>query len=268
MGEALEAFIEEAGGIFNQFTAQTVFTIGPWEVTQYIVYLFVGLIAVSLVVILGARKASLVPNGKFAGLVEYLYSFVQNSVGRDVIGAGFEKHIPLLASLFFFILVCNVIGLIPGAKTCTGSVQCTWALSIVSFVYFIYYGIKANGLGGYIKSLCPHGVPGPMVPIIWFLELFSTLIRVLTLAVRLYGNMLAGHMILGVFSIAITCFIQVSIASISVDLLTSVATLGVSILWFALLLLMYALECLVAFIQAFVFSILTASYISGAVHPH
>ena len=208
------------------------------------------------------------PQNKFVHLIEYLYGFVDKSVGEDVIGAGYKQHVPLLASLFFFILLCNVIGLIPGCKTSTGAIACTWALSIVSFVYFIFYGIKVNGLGGYIKSLCPAGVPGPMVPVIWFLELFSTLIRVLTLAVRLYGNMLAGHMVLGVFSIAITCFVEVGLASASVSMMTTVATFGTTILWFILLLLMYAMECLVAFIQAFVFSILTASYIGGAIHPH
>ena len=153
--------------------------------TQYIVWLFIALVVVLAVLLISVRKVKVVPEGKFVGLIEYLYGFVEKSVGEDVIGNGYKKHVPLLATIFFFILICNVIGLIPGCKTATGAIACTWALSIVSFVYFIYYGIKVNGLGGYIKSLCPQGVPGPMVPVIWFLELFSTLIRVLTLAVRL-----------------------------------------------------------------------------------
>lgn len=268
MGEALELFVEEASTINTQFDPQTVFTIGPWEVTQYIVWLFIAMIVVLAVLLISARKVQVNPGGKVVGLIEYLYSFVERSVGEDVIGNGYKQHIPLLATIFFFVLICNVIGLIPGCKTCTGAIGCTWALAIVSFVYFIYFGIKVNGLGGYVKSLCPQGVPGPMVPVIWFLELFSTLIRVLTLAVRLYGNMLAGHMVLAVFSVAITCFVEVGLASMSVDVATAAMTMGTSVLWFLLLFVMYALECLVAFIQAFVFSILTASYISGAVHPH
>ena len=268
MGEALETFVEEASTVNTHFDPHTVFTIGPWEVTQYIVWLFIALVVVLAVLLISVRKVKLVPEGKVVGLIEYLYGFVEKSVGEDVIGNGYKKHVPLLATIFFFILICNVIGLIPGCKTATGAIACTWALSIVSFVYFIYYGIKVNGLGGYIKSLCPQGVPGPMVPVIWFLELFSTLIRVLTLAVRLYGNMLAGHMVLAVFSIAITCFVEVGLASMSVDIVSAAMTMGTSVLWFLLQFLMYAMECLVAFIQAFVFSILTASYISGAVHPH
>lgn len=103
-----------------------------------------------------------------------------------------------------------------------------------------------------------------MKPVIWFLELFSMVIRVLTLAVRLYGNMLAGHMMLAIFSIATTCFIQTALFSGSMDLIAGLP----SIAWFALLVVMYALECLVAFIQAFVFAILSASYVSTAVHAH
>ena len=173
-------------------------------------------------------------------------------------------HVPFLATLFFFILICNFLSLVPGFKTATGAISCTWALSVISFVYFIVYGIKTNGVGGYIASIAPSGISGPMKPVIWVLELFSTVIRVLTLAVRLYGNMLAGHMMLAIFAIATTCFIQVGLLSGSMDILAG----GVSILWFLLLVVIYALECLVAFIQAFVFAILSSSYISGAVHPH
>lgn len=101
-----------------------------------------------------------------------------------------------------------------------------------------------------------------MVPVIWFLEFFSMVIRVLTLAVRLYGNMLAGHMVLAVFSIATAIFIQTSIATLSV------VTALPAVAWFALLVVMYALECLVAFLQAYVFTILSASYVGMAIHPH
>ena len=87
-------------------------------------------------------------------------------------------------------------------------------------------------------------------------------IRVLTLAVRLYGNMLAGHMVLAVFSIATAIFIQTSIATLSV------VTALPAVAWFALLVVMYALECLVAFLQAYVFTILSASYVGMAIHPH
>jgi F-type H+-transporting ATPase subunit a len=113
-----------------------------------------------------------------------------------------------------------------------------------------------------MKSFAPHGVPAPMAPIIWFLEFVSMVIRVLTLAVRLYGNMLAGHMILAVFSLATTIFLQTAV--FSMDFVVGIPAIA----WFFLLFFMYALETLVAFLQAYVFTILSSSYIGMAIHPH
>ena len=264
LATALGNFVEEAQGLSAQFDPQVVFYIGPWGVTQYIVWLFIALAVTFAVVLVAAKKVSLVPTNKFVNTVEFGYDFVNSSIAEDVIGEGFKKHVPFLATIFFFILVCNILGLVPGFKTSTGAISCTWALAVISFVYFNFYGMKTFGFFQYFKNLCPSGVPGPMKPVIWFLELFSMVIRVLTLAVRLYGNMLAGHMMLAIFSIATTCFIQTALFSGSMDLIAGLP----SIAWFALLVVMYALECLVAFIQAFVFAILSASYVSTAGHAH
>ena len=163
--------------------------------------------------------------------------------------------------MFFFILISNVIGLIPGAKTPTGTLSVTFALALLSFLYFNFYGIKAKGGWGYIKSIAPSGLPKPMVPIIWFFEFFSLVIRLLTLAVRLYGNMFAGHMILGIFAIMTQFFI--------LDLISFANPAGVAaIAWAVFLIAMYALECLVAFLQAYVFSVLTAVYVGLAQGEH
>ncbi len=264
MGEALNAFVEEAQGLSAHFDPQTVFSIGGWDITQYVIWLFIALAITFIVVLVAAKKLQLIPKNKFLNTVEYGYDFVNKNIAEDVIGQGFKQHVPFLATMFFFILICNILGLIPGFKTSTGSISCTWALAAISFIYFIVWGIKAHGVGGYVLSLCPSGVPGPMKPVIWFLELFSTIIRVLTLAVRLYGNMLAGHMMLAIFGIATTCFIQQALFAGSMDLIAGLP----SIAWFAILVLMYGLECLVAFIQAFVFAILSASYVSTAVNAH
>ena len=165
-------------------------------VTQYIVWMVICWIITLVLILVVGRKLTLIPTNKFVNTVEYGYQFVRNDMGEGIIGHGFKKHVPFLATLFFFILIANVVGLIPGAKATTGTISITWALAAISFVYFNFYGLKTLGVFGYIKSLVPSGVPGPMVPIIWFLEFFSMVIRVLTLAVRLYGNMLAGHMVL------------------------------------------------------------------------
>ena len=224
--------------------------------------MFFILALVLLIVLISGKKLQLIPTNKFLNTVEYGYEFVRNGIGADVIGHGFKKHVPFLCTLFFFILLANVVGLIPGAKAATGTISITWALAAISFVYFNFYGLKQLGVFGYIKSLVPSGVPLGMVPVIWFLEFFSMVIRVLTLAVRLYGNMLAGHMVLAVFSLATTVFLQFAI--FQMDFVTALPAVA----WFILLILMYALECLVAFLQAYVFTILSASYIGMATHPH
>lgn len=262
MGEALNKFVEEARHLSETFDSHTVFSIGGWDISQYTLYMFFILALVLMVVLIGGRKLQLVPKNKFLNTVEYGYDFVNTSIGQDVIGEGFKKHIPFLCTLFFFILIANVVGLIPGAKATTGTISITWALALVSFVYFNFYGFKQLGFFKYMKSFAPHGVPGPMIPVIWFLEFVSMVIRVLTLAVRLYGNMLAGHMILAVFSLATTIFLQTAI--FSMDLVVGIPAIA----WFFLLFFMYALETLVAFLQAYVFTILSSSYIGMAIHPH
>ena len=231
-------------------------------ITQYMAYAILVIIVLLLIVFGVGKKLTLVPNSKFVNMVEYGYQMVRNSIGEGTIGHGYKKHIPLLATLFFFILISNFIGLIPGAKAATGSLQINWALSIVAFVYFNYWGVKVHGGWGYIKSIAPSGLPAPMVPVIWLFEFVSLVIRVLTLAVRLYGNMFAGHMALGVFALFVTSFLTAMLNG------ATVAFGGLSIVWLLFEIFMYALETLVAFLQAYVFTILTAVYISLATSSH
>ena len=224
----ISAPIEELSESFN---STLVFDFGNGVgITQYTFWMIIICAIVLVGVLVGVRKIKVVPEGKFA-------------------------------TMFFFILISNVIGLIPGAKTPTGTLSVTFALALLSFLYFNFYGIKAKGGWGYIKSIAPSGLPKPMVPIIWFFEFFSLVIRLLTLAVRLYGNMFAGHMILGIFAIMTQFFI--------LDLISFANPAGVAaIAWAVFLVAMYALECLVAFLQAYVFSVLTAVYVGLAQSEH
>ena len=230
-------------------------------ITQYMLYAILVWIIVFAIVMVVGKRLTLVPNNKFVNMVEMGYQMVRNNIGEGTIGHGYKKHVPFLATLFFFILTANFIGLIPGSKAATGSLQMTWALSIIAFVYFNYWGVKAHGGWGYIKSIAPSGLPGPMVPIIWFFEFVSLVIRVLTLAVRLYGNMFAGHMALGVFALFTSCFLIAGIHGAG-------ALGGLSVIWLLFEIFMYALETLVAFLQAYVFTILTAVYINLATSSH
>ena len=230
--------------------------------TQYTFYMFIALVVLVLLVFIGGRSLRLIPKGKFSNMIEYGYEFASRSITREVIGEGYKKHIPFIATLFFFILIANFIGLIPGAKAGTGSLSVTWALAICSFVYFNFWGVKARGGTAYLKSFAPSGLPGPMVPFVWVLEVFSAILRALTLAVRLYGNMFAGHIVLGIFAILTSTFLTSAIQS--ADLVLGLP----SIAWIFFLICMYGLEVLVAFLQAYVFAVLSAVYVSLATKPH
>lgn len=241
-----------------------VFTIGNmgWGLTQYTLWMIILFVLTLVVVLTAAKRLTLVPHGKFVNMVELGYQLVRKDMAEEVIGHGYQKHIPFLATLFFFILLSNFVGLVPGLRTPTGTISITWALSLISFVYFNYWGVKARGGWGYIKSIAPSGLPKPMVPIIWFFEFISLVLRALTLAVRLYGNMFAGHMALGIFAILTSMFLTEAIQGAGAWLG------GVSIVWLVFLFFMYMLETLVAFIQAYVFTILSAFYISAATSEH
>ncbi len=244
------------------FDSQIVIGTAEFGITQYILYMLIAWIVVCAVVIAVGRKLTLIPTNKFFNTVEYGYQMIRNDVGEGIIGHDFKRHVPFLATMFFFILVANFIGLIPGAKTATGTISVTWALATISFIYFNFWGVKAHGGIGYLKSFAPAGLPVVMVPIIWFLEIFSCVIRWLTLAVRLYGNMFAGHMVLGIFALASSVFFTAAIQSF--DLVSGVLTIP----WLVLLIAMYALETLVAFLQAYVFTVLSAVYVQIATSAH
>ena len=124
-----------------------------------------------LILVVG-RKLTLIPTNKFVNTVEYGYQFVRNDMGEGIIGHGFKKHVPFLATLFFFILISNFVGLIPGCKTPTGTISVTWALATISFIYFNVWGIKAKGGLGYLKSFAPAGLPKVMVPILSLIHIY------------------------------------------------------------------------------------------------
>ena len=235
----LEILSEDAVHLQHSFDPVFVIDFGNGiGITQYMCYVIL------IIVLMVGKRLTLVPKGKFTNMVEYGYEFVKKDMGEGAIGHGYKKHVPFLATLFFFILIANFVGLIPGAKAATGTISVTWALAVISFVYFNYWGVKAHGGWGYIKSIAPSGLPKPMVPVIWFFEFISLVLRVLTLAVRLYGNMFAGHMVLGIFALATSIFIQSAIATGNV------------------------LFGLPPVLQAYVFTTLSAVYINLATASH
>jgi len=216
------------------------------------------------------QVADLAPAGRFVGVMEMGLEFIRD-MAVDVIGEkDGKKYTGLLATFFFLILVSNLLGLIPGGKSFAGSMGGTTALALLSWTIFVWVGFKKNGFFGYFKSLVPSGVRqmglGGRILLggfLFILEFISTfLVRPLTLAVRLFANMFAGHIVLGIFAAFVFMFWPIVQPAMEASI-GSVAAGAVSMLF---LIIMYAFELFVAFIQAYVFTILTAVYIQSSVH--
>ncbi len=232
--------------------------------TQYTFWMFVAIILMLVVVFVFKKKQrahGLVPKGRFVNGVEYLVEYCRDDMCKGLLGDSWRRHFPFIASLFFFILFNNLVGVIPGCKPGTGCIGTTAAVALVSFIYFIVMGVKAKGPIGYIKSLAPAGVSFPMNALVWCIELLSTFLRLVTLAVRLFCNLFAGHVVMGAFAILASLFFVPLLQGISVQ---AIGMAGASVFWLAILLVIYAVEIMVAAIQAYVFTLLTAVYVQLA----
>ena len=136
--------------------------------TQYTFWLIVSSIVLLVLMFAFVSRLSLVPHGRFANAMEYVVQYIENDIGRGILGEqSWRKHFPFLATLFMFILVNNIIGVIPGMKPGTGTISTTAALALVAFIYFIGVGVQAHGAWGYAKSLAPKGVGFPLNILIW-----------------------------------------------------------------------------------------------------
>ena len=253
--DAFSKLPEAINELVSEFSSAPVVGDLDAGLTQYSFWLIVAALLLAAVVFAFVRKQELVPRGVFVNGVEYLVEYVENDVAKGVVGTEWRRHFPFLATIFFFILVNNFVGLVPGMKPGTGAIGCTAALALVTFIYFVYYGCKKHGVIGYIKSLAPAGVMFPMNVFVWVIEVFSLLLRPITLAIRLFCNMFAGHIVMGSFAI---------MASLFVEPLFQQLTALPSVAWLAILLIIYAVELIVAFVQAYVFTVLAAVYIQIA----
>jgi F-type H+-transporting ATPase subunit a len=252
----------EVGYLKSSLVSTEMF--GP--VTAYTLYVVFIVLLVLAIVFAAKSQLALVPRNRFVGVIEFFIDFGQKDVGYGVLGNSAKEHIPFLLTLFIFILVSNLVGLIPGAKAATGTMGTTVTLAAISFAYFTYQGIKKQGGLHYLKSFAPSGLkPAPLAAFIWLLELISNVLRLLTLSVRLFANMFAGHLLLGVLAILCNLFFVSFISSLS---LSAIPTLLGSVLWLVLLSVLYALEAFVACVQAYVFTLLSSVYVFLATSEH
>jgi F-type H+-transporting ATPase subunit a len=224
--------------------------------TNYSVFLILGLVLCFVFFMVASRKVSLVPKG-VANLAETGVEFVRNSIVLDVMGREGLKYAPFVITVFFAVLFNNFLGLIPGFKPGTGTLGTTFTWGAMVFILYNFIGFQKNGAGAYIKSFIPSGTPWWLVWLIFPLEVISHFLRPFTLGVRLYANMYAGHIVLGVFAIFVEILLVHGVGPIN---------WGMGLLALVMQIIMYAFEVFVAFIQAYVFAILTAVYIAGALH--
>jgi F-type H+-transporting ATPase subunit a len=192
--------------------------------------------------------------GRLQSVGEMWYEFVHNMV-RQVLGHEGKKFFPLVFSLFSFVLVANMLGMFPYFFTVTSQVVVTAALAVFVVGLVVVVGIAKHGLG-WFKLFVPHGVPLAILPFISLIEVISFFSRPVSLGLRLFGNMLAGHIVLKVFSGFVVSLGALGLGGI----IGSIAPLGMAVA-------LTALEFLVAFLQAFVFAILTCVYLNDALHP-
>ena len=245
---------EEAGNglVFHpmdQFQIKTLFGDGPvhwYSFTNVTLWMGLTLLAIFALLVLGTSRRAMIPN-RIQSVGELAYGFIYRMI-EDVAGKDGVRYFPHIMTLFMFIVFSNFLGLLPMAFTTTSHIAVTGVLAMGVFLSVTILGFAKHGLG-FRSVFWISSAPLPLRPILALIEVISYFVRPLSHSIRLAGNMMAGHAVIKVFAafaavLAISPFAIVAITAI------------------------YALEVLVAFIQAYVFAILTCVYLKDALHPH
>ena len=240
----------------NPMTQFNVHRIGPdiklgtfdISFTNASLFMIISSVAILIIFNLGSKKNSLIPN-KIQLLAELSYTFVSKMIS-DTAGLKAKPYFAFIFSLFMFVLSCNMFGMIPYTFTVASPIIVTFVLASFIFIGVTIIGFMKHGFG-YLKLFVPSGVPAVLLPLIVVIEIISYLSRPISLSVRLFANMMAGHTMMKVFGGFV---ISLGIVGGWLPLSFSVALTG--------------LEILVAFLQAYVFAILTCIYLNDALNLH
>ena len=224
----------ELGGVDVSFTNSALF-------------MTIAVVVATVFLVLGMRRSDIVP-GRWQAAVELSYDFIAGLL-RDTVGAEGRKYFPIIFTLFMFVLLGNLLGMVPYSFTFTSHIVVTFAMAIMIFIGVTILGFVRHGMH-FFSFFAPPGTPVVMLPLLVPIEIISYLSRPISLSVRLFANMLAGHTLIKVIA-------------------GFIALLGVAgVLPFALVVALTGLEILIAFLQAYVFAILTCLYINDAIHLH
>jgi len=226
------------------------------SITRAVIYMWVGAAITFLLLFVGARLLKDRP-GAYQVIVEELYGFGRNKLAGQIGDEG-KKWFPYTLTLFVFILTLNLFGLIPETFPVTSSISFTLTLALLTFILVQIEGIRYNGFGGYFAAFAPPGLPAKpiMVPFMFFNEVISELAKPLTLGLRLYANMLAGHLLI---------FIFLSFILYAGGFSTVVGTV-MPLFSVPMGLVLYSFEIFVSVLQAYIFAILTQVYIELAIY--
>ena len=227
--------------------------IGPYDfsITRNLVMMWIACAILLVVARLAVRRAKEpVPSG-VRGALEALILYVRDEMARKNIGHHADRFVPYLLTTFFFILTCNLLGLVPGMSTATSSISVTATLAVVSFRVTQIAGIREFGVAKHFANLVPGGLPTWILPILIPVEVLGMFTKPFALAIRLFANMTAGHVVI--------------LSLISIIFIMKTAWMAVMSVPFTLFI--FCLELLVAFLQAYIFTMLTSLFIGMSAHP-
>ncbi len=252
----LKAVNNAIASLNNTVLKDKLFGIFDMRITKWLMMMWVaGFLCILVFIPLGRemRKSGMVPESRWVNMWESLIGFVHDEIVEpNFEGKYAKKAMPYFGTVFFFILFCNLLGLIPGTATATGNLAVTGGLAIFTFFGMIIIGTVKQGPLWIITGIVPHGIPMGLFPLLWVIELMGLLIKPFALTVRLFANMTAGHVVIIIFLYLIMMFQQLWIGIPSI--------LGS--------LMIFLLELLVAFIQAYIFATLSAMFIGSSMHAH
>jgi len=242
----------EAGhGPLHQFEIKELIPLDiggvPISFTNSSLFMVIAVVLITIFLVGGMRRGAMVP-GRWQSMAELSYEFVANLI-KETVGAEGRRYFPIIFTAFMFILFGNMLGMVPYSFTFTSHIIVTFAMAAVVFIGVTILGFAKHGMH-FFSFFVPPGAPILMWPLLIPIEIISYLSRPISLSVRLFANMLAGHTLLKVIA-------------------GFIALMGVAgVLPFALVVALTGLEILIAFLQAYVFAILTCLYINDALHLH
>jgi len=220
------------------------------SITKHVVMMWIASLFLILLFVIAFRKRSTSPKG-IAAILEMLVQFIRDEIAIKNIGEEGKRYTSYLLTTFFFILTCNLLGLIPYGSTATGNIGVTAALAGLAFIMIQVSGMIKNGPVTHFRNLVPHGISPLLLPILIPVEILGMFTKPFALCIRLFANMTAGHVV-------ILCLIS---------LIFVLKTALVAFVSVPFAIFIYVLELLIAFIQAYIFTMLTSLFIGMSVHP-